>query len=397
MTIHLTEAPEGVIPHQDVHDRFDLDRHTLALTLEMGDRRVGAIALTLLETMGKRLDITGGNSVRQVEHIDYAPFWAQAHNLTEVAVLNAQSLTTAMVRNLHQLLPGVRLTGICEPGTARRATASLRWDSGEVIPLPWDEFDHAHPHVAAVEEEAAADPYGIPDLPYVDFLTFRATTRSLTTPEVFTAVDADYRQAYLAATAVEPTLDALIEHLDAATWDARSTAPLVVAIRATQAALFTRGWLMKVRTDQLLGTLTSVRHPRPTDRDWRALRAYIRPERSATTALYLLGTPAATIPDITIADIDQALTNGHLNGHRIPTLATPLLHAELLRRRSEGQPDHAPYVRLPPGNPRRHMEFIIDARRDLHLPIDGRQIRNRTYSHSTRTLNSLGIDLRSLT
>lgn len=396
MTIHLTEVPDGVIPHRTIAHRFDLDRRTLSLNLKMDDRRIGPMALTLLQTMGKRLDVTGGYSVRQVEHVEYAPFWSQAHDLTDVAVLNAQSLTSAMVRHLHQLLPGVRLTGISEPGTGRRTTATLRWESGEVIPLPWDEFDQAHPRLPLVDE-VVTEPYGISDLPYVDFLTFRATTRALSTPQVFAAVDADYRRAYQAATSVEPSLDALIEHLDAVTWEARTTAPLVVAIRATQAALFARGWLMKVRTDQLLGTLTSERHPRPLDSDWRALRAYIRPERSATAALYLLGTPAATIPEITIADIDKALTSGCLNGHPIPTLAKPLLHAELLRRRADGQPDNAPYLRLPPGNPRRHLEFIIDARRDLHLPIDGRQIRNRTHSHSIRTINSLGIDLRTLT
>ena len=396
MTIHLTEAPAGVIPHRNIADRFSLDRGTLALNLKMDDRRIGPIALTLLQAMGKRLDVTGGYSVRQVEHIDYAPIWAQAHNLTDVAILDAQRLTPAMVRHLHTLLPNVRLTGICEPGTVRRATATLRWEAGQVIPLPWDKFMHAHPELPKMQDEPT-DPYCIDDLPHVDFLTFRATVRNLSTPNVFEAIDNDYRRAYRAASTIEPTLDTVIAHLDATTWEAHTTAPLIVAIRATQAALFARGWLLKVRTDQMLGTLASVRHPRPQDRDWRALRAYIRPERSAAVALYLLGTPASVIPTITIAEIAAALGSGTLNGHTLPAMAKPLLHAEVLRRRSQGHPDSAPYLRLPPGNPRRHLEFIIDARRDLHLPIDGRQIRNHTYSQSARTLNSLGLDLKDLT
>ena len=396
MTIHLTEPPNGVIPHREVANRFDLGRGTLVLNLKIDDRRVGAIALTLLQAMGKRIDVTGGYSVRQVEHVDYAPFWVQAHGLTDVVILNAQTLTSAMVRHLHQLLPKVTLTGICEPGSLHRATATLRWESGVVIPLRWDQFMRAHPQLPALQDEPT-DPYGVNDLPHVDFLTFRATVRDLCTPDVFTAIDADYRTAYRAAATVDPTLDAVIEHLDNITWQAHTTAPLIVAMRATQAALFARGWLLKVRTDQMLGTLTSVRHPRPQDRDWRALRAYIRPERSATTALYLLGTPAAAIPELTIADIAAALQSGVLHKHPIPALAQPLLRAELLRRRHEGHPDTAPYIRLPPVNPRRHLEFIIDARRDLHLPIDGRQIRNHTYGQSARTLNTLGLDLRSLT
>lgn len=396
MTIHLTEAPTGVVPHREVANRFNLERQTLALNLKMDDRRIGPMALTLLEAMGKRIDITGGYSVRQVEHVDYAPIWVAAYALTDVAVLNAQTLTSAMVRHLHQLLPGVRLTGVCEPGTAHRATAMLHRESGVVIPQSWDAFMAAHPELPAIQNEPT-DPYRAHDLPPVDFLTFRATTRELCTEEVFTAIDADYRTAYTAAREIDPTLDTIIDHLDKVTWQAHTTAPLIVAIRATQAALFSRGWLLKVRTDQMIGTLTSVRHPRPKDSDWRALRAYIRPERSATAALYLLGTPATTIPELTIADIDQALQRGALNDHPIPDLAKPLLHAEVLRRRHEGHTDHEPYLRLPPANPRRHLEFIIDARRDLHLPIDGRQIRNHTYSQSTRTLNSLGLELRSLT
>jgi hypothetical protein len=394
--IHLTEAPNGTIPHRDLADRFDLDWGTLALHLKLEDRRIGPIALTLLETMGKTLQVTGGNAVRTVEHVAHAPIWARAHNLTTVAVLDAQNLTVAMVRHLNTLLPDVTLVGVCDHGTYDTAHRVLQWGGGTVHPLPWDQFDQDHPHRPAPTLPPPTDGYTMADLPHVDFLMFRHTARQLNDADRFTAIDEHYRDAYTAAHTVEPTIDAVIAHLDTITWPAHTTAPVVVAVRATQAALFKRGWLLRVRTDQLIGNLSSVRHPRPTDRDWKALRAYIRPERSAATALYLLGMSARDIPTLTIGDVEAALEAGTLQGRAIPDLARSLLMAEALRRRAEGHDTADPYLTLPAVNDRRHLEFIIDARRDLDMPIDARQIRNHTYGQSARTLNSLGLEIRSL-
>ena len=147
----------------------------------------------------------------------------------------------------------------------------------------------------------------------------------------------------------------------------------------------------------LIGTITSVRHPSPTDHDWKTLRAYIRPKRSAAVALFLLGITTKDMPSLTIGDIETALTTGQFNGRAIPHLARPLLAAEVLRRHAEGHTATDPYLTLPPVNPRRHIEFIIDARRYLHLPIDARQIRSQKYGQNARTLNTLGFKLKELT
>lgn len=396
MTIYLTEAPASVIPHRDLANRFDIEHSTLALHLKLEDRRIGPMALTLLDTMGKTLQVTGGNAVRTVEHVTYAPIWAKAHNLTTVIVLDAQTLTTAMVRHLNDLLPNVRLVGVCDHGTADLARRVLQWDDGIVHTLPWANLDAQYPQMAPPPEAAPSDGYTVDDLPHVDFLTFRHTCRILNTPERITAIDRDYVSAFQAAATIPPTESDVIRHLDQITWPAHTTAPIVVAVRATQAALFQRGWLLKVRTDQLIATVISVRHPRPTDHDWKALRAYIRPERSAAVALFLLGVTANAMPSLTVADIRDALTRGTLNGHTIPALARPLLTAEVLRREAEGNSRTAPYLTLPTVNPRRHIEFIIDARRDLHIPIDARQIRTQKFGQSARTLNTLGFKLKEL-
>lgn len=398
MSILVTEPPIGTIPHGALANRFGLDTGGLALHLPLEARRIGPIGLAILQAMGKDLTVTGGNAVRNDEHTRYAPVWASAHNLRNVAVLDGQRVTAAMAQHLRTLLgSSTEIVAVCESGTARRTVRLLNRDGADAHPLDWDDYVADHPVQTPPAGSRPEHRYAMDHVPPVDFLLFRHTARQANTADVFAAINADYTTAYKAATTVTPDIDAVLAHLDETTWTAISTAPIVVAIKATQAALFHRGWILRARSDQLTGTLCTVRHPRATDHDWRKLRAYIRPERSAATALFLLNVAAPDIPSVTIADIDTALATGALNGEPIPDLARPLLTAELLRRRTEGHPETDPYLTLPPGNPRRHLEFIIDARRDLDLPIDGRTIRTDNATQRTRLLYSLGLDLRSLT
>lgn len=405
MTILITEPPVGTVPHRAIHNRFHLDTGGLAIHFLLDDRRIGPMGLTILQAMGKDLRVTGGRTIRNEEHVRYAPIWAQAHRLQTAAVLDGQRLTAAMVRHLRALLTdSPEIVAVCESGTARRTNRLLNRDGATATLLDWDAFLAAHPTHEPPSDSEPDNPYRMEHLPSVDFLVFRHTARLANTPDVFHAIDADYTAAYRAAKTLTPSLDAVLTHLDEITWHANSTAPILVAIRATQAALFRRGWLLRARADLLLGTLSTVRHPRPTARDWLALRAYTRPERSATTALYLLGVPATELVDITVVEVERSLQQSLLRDQPIPDLARPLLAAQLLRRRAEGAGEASAYLDLPPGNRRRHMEMIIDARRDLDLPIDGRRIRTdnstqpaRPTTHRTRIINTLGLDLGLLT
>ncbi|TPG17055.1 hypothetical protein [Pedococcus bigeumensis] len=399
MTILVTEPPVGTIPHLSVAGRFHIDNGSLAVNLPPDVRRIGIIALTILETMGKDLRVTGGNAVRNEEHIKYAPIWVAAHGLDRIAVLNGQRVTAAMAGHLRTLFgQHAQIIAVCESGTSRRTLRLLKRDGAAATTLDWDDFLTSNPvRQQQAPTEAPTDGYTLDDLPHVDFLVFRHTAQTITTPAMFATIDKDYTTAFKAATQIEPNLETVLDDIARITWNAHSTASILVTVKAFQAALFRRGWLLRARADQLLGTLCSVRHPRATDRDWKALRAYIRPERSATAALFLLNVPAADIPTLTLKEVENALTDGALRGAPIPEAARPLLIAEALRRHAENQSPDGPFLTLPPGNPRRHLEFIIDARRDLGLPIDGRTIRTENDTHRTRTLYNLGLDLGSLT
>lgn len=253
MTILVTEPPIGTIPHRTLANRFAVDDGTLALHLPLAARRIGTIGLSILQTMGKDLSVTGGNSVRNEEHVKYTPVWTAAHGITHTSVLDGQRVTAAMAGHLRALLgPTTQIVAVCESGTARRTHRLLNRDGAPAEHMDWDTYLAQHPTRTAPEpSDGPPDGYTFANLPTVDFLVFRHTARQINTADAFASIDKDYVNAYRAATEIEPDIDAVLAHLDTITWPAHSTAPILVAIKATQAALFRRGWLLRARSDAL--------------------------------------------------------------------------------------------------------------------------------------------------
>lgn len=364
MTIHITEAPAGTIPHRLLADRIHPDRQALLVQFPPREKRPGGVALDLLQAMGKDFRVVGANSVRNDEHRLYAPMWAVAHGITTVAVLDAQQTHPRVIGWLLDLLPATTTTVlVCEPGHA--ATAAHRFRDAGITPAPldWDTWleEHPKPSVNLATVGALEEGYNLDHLPKCDFLTFRYACRERNTTDRFQAIDSDYVRVYGAAQTVMPDEPAVISHLDAMTAAATSTASMLVAIRATQSAFFARGHLLRAHPDRLLGVLSCTKAPRPTDDDWRALRAYIRPERAATTTLYLLGVAANALNSTTVEAVHNAMSSGRIAGRTIPDLAKPLLAAQLVRREHEEAAPADSYLNL--NGERRHLEILIAARR----------------------------------
>jgi hypothetical protein len=397
MTVHITEAPTGTIPHRVLAGRIHVDRQTLLVQFPPREKRPGGVALDLLQAMEKDFRVVGANSVRNDEHRTFAPMWARAHEITTVAVLDAQQTHPRVIGWLLDLLPATTTTVlVCEPGHAAATTHRFRNAGIAPTPLDWDTWlaEHKEPPISIATIGALDEGYGLDHLPKCDVLTFRYACRELNTTNRFEAIDSDYVRVYQAAMGVMPDEAAVIAHLDGITAAASSTAAMLVAIRATQSAFFARGHLLRAHPDRLLGVLSCTRAPRPTDDDWRALRAYIRPERAATTTLYLLGVAANALKSTTVDDVRKALGSGRIAGRTIPDLAQPLLAAQLARREHESAAAADSYLNL--NGERRHLEILIDGRRDLGLPIDGRNLRNDDTSNPTRVLHRLGLEVRSL-
>jgi hypothetical protein len=392
----LVQAPRGVIPHRVLGERIGSNGDRVLLTLTYADRTSGTVALALLAGMGKSLRTTGAHSVRTDEHRTYAPVWLRAYGIKEVVLLDAQVVKVSAVLALLDLVPAdIMVTLIAEGEGQTPLRLALQGHEVATQSVEWDRWLSAL-GPGPVDDAPGATPagYGLDHLPNGDFLTFRWNAKTLNTAERFQAIDSDYKRAYTAASLVEASESAVIAHLAALTRNADTTAPIFTAVRATQAALFARGVLMQVHSDLLLGTLTSARPPRPTATDWKALRCYIRPERPATVALYLLGVAAQDLRPFTVGDARAALRSSILNGRPLPLEAGAILTAQLSRRVSEGAESTASFLDL--RGERRHLEILIDARRELGLPIDGRNLRDDHTSADTRLLYRIGLKIRSL-
>jgi hypothetical protein len=408
MNIVVTETPSGSIPPVEVAGRFDPDRGSLQIQFSPTDRTPGAVALTLLDALGKDLRVTGSHAVRTAEHRIYAPIWVRAQAIHTVAVVNAQSLRPDTVEHLIAMIRTVEdLILVCEPGHAPSTVSRFRTLTHRghpVAPTPWHQFEHTCPKHAPRAVPVPRDGYALGHLPPTDFTLFRDACRRVNSHHRFAAIDAEYVWFYKAGKTVPPDIDSVIDHIADITREATTTAPILVAVRATQNALFDRGWLLQAQADKLLGTLTSVRHPKPTPEHWRALLTYIRPERAATVALYLLGVPTTALNTRSVADIRSAVTQGSISDQPIPKAAIPLLTAELLRREHEHASADDSYLNL--RGARRHLEILIDARRDLAIPIDarrdlaipidGRNLRDDHLKQSTRPLYRLGLKVSRL-
>lgn len=393
----VTEPPADAVPSAHFVHRFDPSRGSVLIRLSPTDRTVGAAALTLLQALGKNLLITGALAVRNEEHRLYTPVWLEAMDIQTVVVAHAHTLRGDVLRHLRSLMPSSvqNLVLIAEPGRTQRVLSTLsRYPDAHPVVVPWSQVTAEHPKVVP-PPTVTEDAYTLEHLPHVDFLLFRDASRRLNTAERFAAIDADYVRVYRDGHEVDPDLRAILDHLVQVSASAYTTAPLLVAVRATQAALFKRGWLLRAHPDKLLGTLSSVRLPRPTDVTWRDLRAYIRPERPATCALHLLGVPATELMTVTLDDVSTTLATGTLKGAPVPSLAQPLLRAQLLRRQTEGATGPDPYLALP--GERRHLDILIDARRDLAIPIEGRALIQHDENFQIPTIRRLGLDLQGLT
>lgn len=392
--LFLTEPPADVFPAEALAGRFAPTEVAVLLDLANYEQKSpGGLAIRILRQIGKRTDLIGTRSIREQEHRIYLPIWVEAHHIRTAVLADSQRLRPWAVRTALQLMPTLdQMVLVVEPGHSASTLARLRSYALDPVRLDWTAFTATHPRLPA--PAPAPETYGMEHLPHVDFLLFRYRCRTDNTPERFAAIDTDYRDAFHLASRVTPNERSVLDMLTDRVRKADTTAQILVAIRATQRALFARGHLMQVHPDRLLGTLAAIQPPRPTERHWHALRAYIRPERAAVIALFLLGVPTGDIATLRCHDITQALRTGNLDGHPVPDLAAAFLHAQLLRREREEATPKDSFLVLPG---RRHQEFLADGRRDLDLPLDGRSISNDHKTHFNRALYRIGIQVRPLT
>jgi len=400
-TVYLTTAPGNNVPVIALSGRFDRFQGALSVLIRPADkarRRVTTkgLNLSLFHALGKDLRTVGSYAAETMSLRRQTQAWLAAYNVTDVVVFDGQFLTEAVMRDLLDYLdPVPRVTFACETNQTEVVRQALANHGSTVSDVPWHTFETWLP--AAGSALAPADPtptYTLDDLPKSDFLTFRHDTRRLTDPDVWHAVDHDYRNTYKHALDITAALDDIIKMLAATTAGATTTGPVLVALRAAQAALFTRGVLLAVHIDKALGTLSAIKPTRPTDHHWHALHGYLGTARGAGAAIYLLNTPPEHLNNVTLDDIRAWLYADEANGITLHPVARPLLAAHLHTREADGATGSDSYLNRPG---RAAIDDLIDARRHLGIPIDARNLKPANIAHTHRPLYRFGLELRDLT
>ena len=347
-------------------------------------------ASDLLAALGAREDIRSSARGR-LDDDAHAVIWLAAHRTRTVVCASPQPLKTATLEHLAGLCAaaGNDLRLACDTGHARRTTdrlgavgaTSVGWDDA-VAALP-----PAAPHPAEPDPPDPAEWDGRTALPRTDFTAFRDDCRRLLPPDQHAAVDALY-----AATArrvrddpADPgevaVYSSLGRDLDAcATLDEALT-----VLRATQAGLFARGWLLTADTDKTISGLCDEDRPLPlTPAQWRSLRAYRLPARAAACALNAAGLSTAQIEHAHVVDAADDGPIADASPH-----AMPYLRAQRLLRLSEGAALEDRLIDMPLAS---ITAALRDARRDLGLRLAAR-VAADDAARSSRWRVSLGLRL----
>ncbi len=274
-------------------------------------RTLSWIAKALMTGMGRDTPEPGA---RKQEGLlwSFAIAWAKAMEVKHIVVVRAHLLQPNMVDELVDLAVqlSARIIFVAQPtecnrelnaGFRRRCHMRNDPDRALVDLLPPTEL-HRTP------AESTNQSITFPDLPAVDFTTFRAVCRDQLEPMVFHQVDEQYRAgatravSALVADEVEEgwLIDWLRHEVDGL------AAPLQTArIRGVQAGALVRGHLIKVRMERLLQVLASGGAlPIWSEAVARAVRGYRNPIIAALAAVLCASQAQASDAEkMTVADV----------------------------------------------------------------------------------------------
>jgi hypothetical protein len=370
----------------------DRTRGRLVVHVRPADRTSADHASTLLEGLGKRLDLLHRRTLSVQHRRELTKVWLRAYCIDTVVLCSPQMLNR---RNLNWLLdllsPAQRVVFACDHGASgplRRLLPDAHRDTWESIAAALTGETSSPANL-----DAHHPSYRFEDLPDTDFLTFRADCRHDLGRQTFAELDRLYLPAFRAAQRVPAEEQAVLEHFQRHGGELATAGQLLVLIRATQAAFFRRGYLLRVHRDRLLGTLATLRTTTAHLEHFRVVHASVLTVPAAVCALHLMDMSIAAMLRLTISDAARQAgrRRQHAGGTDHP--GGVFLRAQLLWRQGRGATDDD--LLLPIGAPQAS-KILAEARRDLDLPIDAGNA--RTASHrDTRRYTRLGMKLEQLT
>lgn len=354
MSIHWVHGPADA--DLRVEELNAVDAGTLAVRLDAGPYGRSGIARQILTGLGKTPEIAGPAS-RGGSEWRFLRAWVEAHRLERVVIAGVEQLRPKELRilidNLDQTPADVWLWTV-----PALSNAHIRAFDELATRVEWTDFVASfRPLSPASPDPGAPAPAPYPQVPVEEFTTFRAACRDLLTRGDFDRVDADYRAAHAAASAiaaeealVERTADLLADRWGTCVSDDEAQ----VVLRATQAALFCAGWYLGVSLPEFL-TAIELR-PRIATRpitDWLKLRAYLDPAIGAATALSAAGMELPELVELTLADVAGDGSGATAAGRRyvVDEPGRAFVHAQLLFRIERGGHAGDPFLLRADRNP----------------------------------------------
>ncbi|MCA0146658.1 hypothetical protein [Blastococcus sp. LR1] len=294
-------------------------------------RHAWAIGQDLLAALGIDHDLNGSGR-RHGEDLEYARAWLTAYETRLLVIRHADTITSPdILDDLSHLCAsvGAGLVLTCDDTggehladwvTARDGTISEHAALKTLIA-------EAARSLPAMPSDAAPDYPRY--LPRVEFYAFRSRVRDVLRPEQFTLVDRLYRNTFTAIADDPPeSEEQAATALTTLIAQHRTPGEALTIARAAQAALFTRGMLLKVNVDTLLHGVAAAEHRRMTPAEVRSLRAYRTCWRSAAAVLYDAN---LSKEDLHALRIDQISDDGTPTVPHSPMLPDALLYLNAQR------------------------------------------------------------------
>ena len=375
--LRLVFDPEDHIDHhralKAVHD---LSAGRIVCELKGGRQNVTALAASVLTALGKDLD-RRGNHKGSVLNWRRAEVWLRAEGVRELVAIRAQSLDWRCIEHMANLAARVDcgltlvFAGQSELEGPRLRSVSrfpfevldfARWATGHGAacakkPARPDGDGHGH---GDGDGDGDGDEKAFPPVPADDFTLFRASCRDHLNAGDFATVDSCWWAAFAAARAWVSAAGALDEEVVSAYLRDRMTSvasygEVLTTIRATQAALFHAGWLVKVNHERFTGSALQEPYGLLTAANAAALRGFVPPRLAAAATLAMvLRTPTELLTGLHLQDLDEdGAAVRALNGEfEIPGPFRSFLRALWLERVGQGAHAESPLFLAPDGKKR---------------------------------------------
>lgn len=319
------------------HDQMlDLGRHVpgvLRVPARSDHRTEADIATTILGRLGKDALRARSSLPKKDDLVSWTRSWVHAHEVTTVVVTDAQLLSQDTLASTMSLAREVDRVVLVR---ADQGEEELPWqDTYPVEAGDWTTWRDRVGTAEKVQTRDGSDPLRPGDLPTCHFLTFRARAQAQLDPQHWAWTDHVYRTAFAEGERAPTDPVQMATHLeDVILRHAAAPADVLTIVYATQAAMFGRGWFMRIDPDVLWRELSPLR-PHTSAEDWQKVSWVMDPQVAATLALHLLHTPETTMTHLTVADAQGIVTSGRLGSTTMPGPARTILLAQLHQVRDQ--------------------------------------------------------------